>query len=495
MPTSESDTELSNISEPLPRSRERAKDKRKYTRSTSKPDSPQKKKPTTRSASRGTMPSTSAPQTITAPDTLHKTRISPPDFTTPNPFSVLPVDPDTPAQPTQRQEEAIPKPPPIFINNVVSFTHLCTALIKTVGKGKFTCQSNIRQVIVRTVDPDSYRGIVRYLKAQGASYHTYQLPEERSFRVVIRGLHNTVPPEDISKELDELGLKVKAVSNARHPVTKTPLHLFFIDLTSSPKNKEIFDIKHLYFSKIKVEEPYKRTEIVQCLRCQNYGHTRSYCNHPARCVRCAGTHESASCSKTRDTPATCVLCGEAHPSNYKGCSAYKDLQRLRRPNLTPRYQGATRQPPADLLEGPPLPQPALPQIKPLQRPPRPVPQPRQPGPHRPRPSHLTAPTPATGIGTLQHPVNLPKPTPYQSRPSQPLSSAPVTDSLGQSYSQVVYGQRRVPCPPQPPHQQVTNIPDISSQFSSFLGQFTSVANQLILAISSLVTLLQNNIPR
>jgi hypothetical protein len=32
-------------------------------------------------------------------------------------------------------------------------------------------------------------------------------------------------------------------------------------------------------SSIRVEEPYRRKDIVQCQRCQNYGHTRSYCNH------------------------------------------------------------------------------------------------------------------------------------------------------------------------------------------------------------------------
>jgi Associated with zinc fingers len=329
-------------------------------------------------------PAMTRPNKIAAPGSPHNS--TQPTFTTPNPFSVLPVDPDPQPQPTVNKAsiEEVQKPPPIFIKNVANFTILCTALTELIGKDSFTCQAKLTQVIVRTTDPDSYRGVVRYLKAQNASFHTYQLSEERAFRVVIRGLHHTTPTDALHKELEENGFNVRAVTNALHPTTKTPLPLFFIDLVPNPKNKTIFDIKKLYFSKVKIEEPYKRVDVVQCQRCQNYGHTRSYCHHPARCVRCAGNHESATCIKTRDTPATCVLCGGTHPANYKGCSTYKDLQRLRRPaNRPSRQQEGPRQPPVDLLQGPPLPQSTPgypPHITPLNRLPTqprgPIPQPR-----------------------------------------------------------------------------------------------------------------------
>ena len=243
---------------------------------------------------------------------------------------------------------------------------------------------------------------------------------------------------------------MRAVTNALHPTTKTPLPLFFVDLVPGPNTRSIFDIKTIYYSKIKVEEPYKRTEIVQCQRCQNYGHTRSYCHHPARCVRCAGNHESSLCVKTRDTPATCVLCGGSHPANYKGCTTYKDLQRLRRPT---RLQERPRLPPVDLMQGPPLPPPAS-GYHPLHR-----------LPTRPR---------------------VPVPQPRSGQQQQvPVATGP----QGLLYNQVVSDSR--PPPPPPSHP----TPDLSHQLSSFLSQFTSVANQLIQAVSSLVTLLQSVVPK
>lgn len=59
------------------------------------------------------------------------------------------------------------------------------------------------------------------------------------------------------------------------------------------------------------------------------GHTRSYCNRKPRCVRCGQDHLSDMCEKNKDLPATCALCGEGHPSNYKGCKVHKQLQKSR----------------------------------------------------------------------------------------------------------------------------------------------------------------------
>ena len=62
-----------------------------------------------------------------------------------------------------------------------------------------------------------------------------------------------------------------------------------------------------------------------------YGHTKSYCNYPARSVRCCALHSSSACPNPRDATPNCALCSGDHPSNYKGCSVYKDLQHRNKP--------------------------------------------------------------------------------------------------------------------------------------------------------------------
>lgn len=84
-------------------------------------------------------------------------------------------------------------------------------------------------------------------------------------------------------------------------------------------------------TKVKVEEPHKRKDILECLNCQDYGHTKKYCSYTSRCVRYGENHPSTSCSKPNTLPAKCALCKGDHPSNYKGCQVYKDLQNFRKP--------------------------------------------------------------------------------------------------------------------------------------------------------------------
>lgn len=109
---------------------------------------------------------------------------------------------------------------------------------------------------------------------------------------------------------------------------KNPLPLFFIDLGPAEINKEIFSISNLLHKKIKVEEPHKRREIIQCFNCQEYSHSKSYFSHPPKCVRCAAAHPTSSCTQSKEQPPTCALCGGNHPTSYRGCSVHKKLQRL-----------------------------------------------------------------------------------------------------------------------------------------------------------------------
>lgn len=103
---------------------------------------------------------------------------------------------------------------------------------------------------------------------------------------------------------------------------------FFVDLEPAEINKDIFHVTSILHTKVRIEEPHKRRETIQCQNCQKYGHSRNYCLHPPRCVRCAKFHTSSSCTKSIDQPLTCALCGGGHPANYRRCTVHKDLQKF-----------------------------------------------------------------------------------------------------------------------------------------------------------------------
>ena len=94
-------------------------------------------------------------------------------------------------------------------------------------------------------------------------------------------------------------------------------------------------------AKVIFEPPYKKHDIIQCKRCQRYGHSKSYCRYPYRCVKCGLDHETASCTKDKSTPAKCALCDGVHAASYKGCQVYKSLKNKTFPPLKNRTFNST----------------------------------------------------------------------------------------------------------------------------------------------------------
>ena len=153
-------------------------------------------------------------------------------------------------------------------------------------------------------------------------YHTYQPKEER---VVITYLHHSIDSKEITEELSNQGHKVRNIIKAKQRIKNEPLNLFFVDLEPADKNKDKYIIRKVLNSYVQTEPPSTDKNIIQCMRCQQYGHTKTHCNRPFLCVKCRGPQSTASCSKRPDTPAKCALCGGPHPANYKVCDHYVRL--------------------------------------------------------------------------------------------------------------------------------------------------------------------------
>lgn len=231
----------------------------------------------------------------------------------------------------------IKPPPPIFMKGVLDFPGFSSVLIELIGVDNFYCKSSTDRLKIQTANPESYRTLIRYLKDQKAEYHTFQLKEDKPLRVVIRNLHPSTPTELIKAELETRLYEVRQVTNVLHKINKRPLPLFFIDLEPTDHSNEIYHLSSLLHTKVKIEEPYKPKMVSQCLNCQDYGHTRSYCGYSARCVRCGDSHSSSDCTKPRDSPPRCALCAGNHPANYRGCNVYRELQRRNKPNNKSKF--------------------------------------------------------------------------------------------------------------------------------------------------------------
>ena len=60
--------------------------------------------------------------------------------------------------------------------------------------------------------------------------------------------------------------------------------------------------------------PHVKKQTIQCLCCQDFGHTRSYCNNQLKYIRCGEKHLSNTCQKSSNLLAKCALCADDHPA-------------------------------------------------------------------------------------------------------------------------------------------------------------------------------------
>lgn len=255
-----------------------------------------------------------------------KITTSPPaeGIATANSFSQLPIDLtedlDTVKTPC--------RPPPIVLYGIEDVKKLSELLETGADKTQFTYKIvNRNQLRITSSNIEVYKTLITLVRENGLIGHTFNRKDKRNYRIVIRNLHHTTPIASIIEAIEKTGNTVSGeIINSRYGPDKKPTSTFFVNLTPGPKNADVKGIKTIYNQVVQIEDPKKRKTIVQCQRCQQYGHSKNYCLRPYRCVKCAESHKTSECPKVdRNTPATCALCLGPHPANYKGCEVYREI--------------------------------------------------------------------------------------------------------------------------------------------------------------------------
>ena len=201
-----------------------------------------------------------------------------------------------------------PKPPPIFISGVTN-TKPLIELINTIGKKYLVKTLRNDQVRVQPTESTVHTTIVKALIDKNTEFHTYKPRQDRSFRVILKKIHPSTDLNDIKHDLKDKGHEVTNIWNVKQRVTKKPLPIHFIDIKHSGNNKEIYNITTLLNTIVQIESPRAKREILQCMRCQKFGHTKNYCRNNPICVKCAAQHITSEClMKAKDDNVKCVMC-------------------------------------------------------------------------------------------------------------------------------------------------------------------------------------------
>lgn len=209
--------------------------------------------------------------------------------------------------------------PPIFVAKSSDWRKVAPIIFKNAIVSPINISAQATSdgsIIIKTRVIDHFRLIQKTFLDQNIQFKTSKLPEERTLKVVLRGIPIDISNDELKSELELLNFDVKLVKRFG-PVNK-PMPICLVILGNTQNSKHIYEVSDLFFIKVTVES-YKKTGPSQCFACQRIGHGSSNCTHPLRCVKCSGEHKANLCPKTTDQEPTCCNCGGNHTANYRGC--------------------------------------------------------------------------------------------------------------------------------------------------------------------------------
>lgn len=207
------------------------------------------------------------------------------------------------------------KPTPVVLREPAKWT----ALNKSIAKKKIqyvkarTTHEGIR-ISPQTID--DHRQLTKLMDEEKIPYHTFTFKSEKTLKVVLRGICNSITEEEIKADLEEVGYPTINVTRLLSK-DKKPMPLIQVELER--KYHSIYKRTNLCGLEIKVEALKNKTNNGQCHRCQMYGHIQAGCKADYRCLKCAGNHSTHLCQKPKTLPAKCANCNGPHPANHIKC--------------------------------------------------------------------------------------------------------------------------------------------------------------------------------
>ncbi|CAG5088283.1 Similar to ORF1: Nucleic-acid-binding protein from transposon X-element (Drosophila melanogaster) [Cotesia congregata] len=246
---------------------------------------------------------------------------------------------DNNANPTS--DKAAPKtaktrPPPIYANITGIKTVITFLTSNGIAANEFTVKEfdeSYSKVIPNNMD--AYTLYKKQLEKQKIQYFTYTPRHLKVKTVALKGVRGGYDEIDVKNALIAFNLPNTTITKVSKLIfDKTKPHLYhFLVSASADSNLAMLMRQKTLLSQIIRWERLKRPALFMCTRCQQTGHSSANCNMEPACAKCAGPHETKTCTVVTATDKTaqkCINCGEKdHPASYKGCPALKLVAKVR----------------------------------------------------------------------------------------------------------------------------------------------------------------------
>lgn len=297
-----------------------------------------------------------------------------------NPFAPLANPGPAPAATVPRKE----KLPPFFVRSIEGNLKAdLDALIKRGLKATMKLCTDGYKIIVPS--KPHFNAVLEYLRQKKAAFFTHDIPADKPFKVVLRGLYEMQEGE-LTDYLSDCGLKVVAVHKIRRKETNTKFRdqLYLLHLEKgSTTLKDLKQIKAV--ANVVVEwEQYRpvHRDVTQCWKCLNFGHGGRNCFLASRCPNCGENHDQAQCA-AEILVAKCCNCGGDHPSTDRACPKRAEFIQFRKNVAARKNNGRPKPTPINQESFPALPnRNRVPNLEPIPLPglrPKPAPNPVPPG--------------------------------------------------------------------------------------------------------------------
>lgn len=209
---------------------------------------------------------------------------------------------------------------------------LSNEILKIKGKGqnlkiKFSSFSKTHPstIIIATDDKDTHKVLSSEWPADafgcGATLITKQ-QKTKSFSLIVKGIDKDT--KLISSSL--FNFENQGIIKAERIENKSKQPTSIVRLTFSSEvhyNSALANGIRIGYT---IKRPIPERTVIQCFKCQQFGHTAQKCTNETRCLKCGVDHESKSCSSAT---LYCANCRGNHAACSRSCPNLKKVEEER----------------------------------------------------------------------------------------------------------------------------------------------------------------------
>lgn len=221
-------------------------------------------------------------------------------------------------------------PPPIVLRGELQdLTGVKKRLEDDCGLKQVTFKYTRYNTLIQASNETDYDKLMKYFKEQQTDaadgkcleFHTYTPAPRKTHAFVVRGLDFKPDPDELKDAFsEEYDIEISSVYQMH-----TKYRPLYMIVTSSAITQKYLQntVKYIMNVRVFIEERQNVRRIIQCHRCQEWGHATSNCYRSPRCLKCAEGHATKDCQKPKGSDPKCCNCGEKHPANATACRVYQ----------------------------------------------------------------------------------------------------------------------------------------------------------------------------